>query len=165
MYDDTNMNKQSLCHFMPIEGSQIKIKDFVILRGRPCKVLSVEHIKNGKHGGAKFKLLAYDFLTSKNVIYLGPASEKVIEFNIVKKVYRLINIDKKSKVMECLDDNNESVSLQVKDDVNKEIYDKLLREYATDKSYDINVTFVPVPAGDDEYVDFILIESYKEDKD
>lgn len=159
------MESKSLCHFKPIEGSQIKVRDFVFLKGRPCKILTVDHIKNGKHGGAKFKLLALDLITSKNVSYTGPSNEKLVAFEIVKKTLRLINIDVSTKLMECLDDNNESINLSIKDEVNEVIYEELLQKYSADKSFDVNIMYVPLPQGNDEYSDIVIIESFKEDKE
>jgi len=45
-----------------VKASQVKVGDIVIIKGRPCKVISVSVSKTGKHGNSKthFKFADFD---------------------------------------------------------------------------------------------------------
>lgn len=36
-----------------IPAGQLKVGDFVLIRGRPCKIIAISKSKTGKHGSSK----------------------------------------------------------------------------------------------------------------
>lgn len=50
-----------------IQANRIKVGDYVIIRGRPCKVISVSVSKTGKHGHTKVYIKAIDKETNEEM--------------------------------------------------------------------------------------------------
>ncbi|AYV83010.1 MAG: translation initiation factor eIF-5A.2 [Hyperionvirus sp.] len=147
----------SKCDIDPIEGSQIKVGQYVIIRLQPCRIVKVNHVKNGKHGGAKFKISGFNMLTSKNIDYTGPGDERVLQFKPIKTKLTLLNHSK--NVFECVDDQKVVTSISVKP---TEKYEEFIENYDADKEYAINILTVPILIEEDDYNDIHLLESYKE---
>jgi translation initiation factor 5A len=55
----------------------VKEGSYIILDGEPCKVVSREHFKPGKHGSAKVRLVAISILTGSKKSYVSPAESRV----------------------------------------------------------------------------------------
>jgi len=47
----------------PAELGSVKEGSYIILEGEPCKIVSREHFKPGKHGSAKVRLVAISITT------------------------------------------------------------------------------------------------------
>jgi len=67
--------------------------DCVCIRGRPCKVLENEHIKNGKHGSAKAAIVGEDLFTGKHYELVAPGSFGLPCPFVSKCEYQLIDIE------------------------------------------------------------------------
>ncbi len=61
----------------PADLGSIKEGYYIILDGEPCKVVSREHFKPGKHGAAKVRLVAISILTGSKKSYVSPAESRV----------------------------------------------------------------------------------------
>jgi translation initiation factor 5A len=48
---------------IPKKASSIKKGDYIVIRGRPCKVIEVRVSKTGKHGHAKYCISFVDSVT------------------------------------------------------------------------------------------------------
>lgn len=55
----------------------MKEGSYIILDGEPCRVVSREHFKPGKHGSAKVRLVAISILTRAKKSYVAPAESRV----------------------------------------------------------------------------------------
>jgi len=61
----------------PAELGSVKEGSYIIIDGEPCKVVSREHFKPGKHGSAKVRLVAISLFTGSKKSYVSPAESRV----------------------------------------------------------------------------------------
>lgn len=61
----------------PADLGSVKVGSYIIIDGEPCKVVSQDHFKPGKHGSAKVRLVAISILTGAKKSYVAPAESRV----------------------------------------------------------------------------------------
>jgi translation initiation factor 5A len=61
----------------PADLGSVKVGSYIILDGEPCKVVSQDHFKPGKHGSAKVRLVAISLTTGSKKSYVAPAESRV----------------------------------------------------------------------------------------
>jgi translation initiation factor 5A len=61
----------------PADLGSVKEGSYIILDGEPCKVVSREHFKPGKHGSAKVRLVAISIFTGSKKSHVSPAESRV----------------------------------------------------------------------------------------
>ena len=61
----------------PADLGSVKVGSYIIIDGEPCKVVSQDHFKPGKHGSAKVRLVAISILTGSKKSYVAPAESRV----------------------------------------------------------------------------------------
>jgi len=61
----------------PADLGSVKEGSYIIIDGEPCKVVSREHFKPGKHGSAKVRLVAIAIFTGSKKSYVSPAESRV----------------------------------------------------------------------------------------
>jgi translation initiation factor 5A len=61
----------------PADLGSVKVGSYIIIDGEPCKVVSQDHFKPGKHGSAKVRLVAISILTGGKKSYVAPAESRV----------------------------------------------------------------------------------------
>ncbi|CAG8586909.1 880_t:CDS:2 [Diversispora eburnea] len=62
----------------PIQCSALRKNGYVLLKGRPCKIVEMTTSKTGKHGHA---------------VYLSPSTHNMDVPNVTRVEYQLLNID------------------------------------------------------------------------
>lgn len=77
---------------IPMEAGQVKKGGFIMIKGKPCKVLSISVSKTGKHGHAKCNFLAVDIFTGKKLEDMVPSSHGTTVPVVVKTEWELIDI-------------------------------------------------------------------------
>ncbi|KAH6577824.1 hypothetical protein BASA50_009110 [Batrachochytrium salamandrivorans] len=77
----------------PIQCSALRKNGYVVIKGRPCKIVDMSTSKTGKHGHAKVHLVAVDIFTSKKLEDLSPSTHNMDVPNVVKIEYPLIDIN------------------------------------------------------------------------
>ncbi len=55
----------------------LKIGSYIVIDGEPCRIVSYDHSKPGKHGSAKARITAVGVFDSKPHPFVGPVSTKV----------------------------------------------------------------------------------------
>ena len=150
----------SLCSINPIECSEVKKGDHVIIKTRPCKVVNVVHTKTGKHGHVKVNLTGIDVLTSKKFEYMSPGHISMMQFKLIKKEYQLVLIDENSLV--CLDESSKEINVVINEEA--EIYAKIKVEFNAGKNLLISVIVAPVEMSGDKFVDETIVDNFKEDR-
>ena len=55
----------------------LKVGSYIIIDGEPCRIVSYDHSKPGKHGSAKARITAVGVFDSKPHPFVGPVSTKV----------------------------------------------------------------------------------------
>ena len=76
----------------PGQASNMKKGQYMILKGSPCKIVSVSISKTGKHGHAKAAITGICLFTGKKCEDSIPGSHNVDCPNVKKTEYSLINI-------------------------------------------------------------------------
>ena len=61
----------------PITAGAVKIGQFLVINGRPCKVTDVSHVKTGKHGAAKSSFIGVDIFRDEKWEMVCPSAATV----------------------------------------------------------------------------------------
>merc|ERR1712227_758093 len=77
----------------PMEAGQVRKGGFIMIKGKPCKVLDVSTSKTGKHGHAKCHFVAIDIFTGKKMEDLVPASHTTSVPFVKKEEFQCIDVD------------------------------------------------------------------------
>ncbi len=76
----------------PMQAGNIRKNGFIVIKGRPCKVVDVSTSKTGKHGHAKCNFTALDIFTNKKLEDLQPSSHNCDVPNVKRTEFTLIDI-------------------------------------------------------------------------
>ncbi|KAI9789191.1 MAG: Eukaryotic translation initiation factor 5A [Peltula sp. TS41687] len=118
----------------PMQCSALRKNGFVVIKGRPCKIVEMTTSKTGKHGHAKVHLTAIDIFNGKKLEDLCPSTHNMDVPNVSRKEYQLLDISDDGYLSLMSDDGD------TKDDVKTptaEIGEKISRLFGEGK--DLNV--------------------------
>jgi translation initiation factor 5A len=76
-----------------VPANDIKKGGYVMLQGRPCRVVEIKISKPGKHGPAKANIAGSDLFTGDRLVAHLPASHDIKVPLVKRQLYQLINID------------------------------------------------------------------------
>ena len=76
----------------PMQAGNIRKNGYIVIKGRPCKVVDVSTSKTGKHGHAKCNFTALDIFTNKKMEDLQPSSHNCDVPNVTRTEFTLIDI-------------------------------------------------------------------------
>merc|ERR1712060_882149 len=110
----------------PKQCSALRKNEFVMIKGKACKIVDMSTSKTGKHGHAKVHMVALDIFDGKKLEDICPSTHNM-ECPIVKRTeYQLIDIDEEG-YCSLMDDTGETRDdLKPTDpDLEKEIRDKV----------------------------------------
>mmetsp|Transcript_50982 Transcript_50982/g.94461 ORF Transcript_50982/g.94461 Transcript_50982/m.94461 type:complete len:160 (-) Transcript_50982:578-1057(-) len=78
---------------IPMEAGQIKKGGYMMIKGKPCKVVSISVSKTGKHGHAKCNFVATDIFTGKKLEDMVPSTHGTTVPVVSRSEWEIIDID------------------------------------------------------------------------
>ena len=76
----------------PQQCSALKKNGFVVMGGRPSKIMEMSTSKTGKHGGAKIRLVGIDIFNGKKYEEICPSTHNMDVPNVRRLEFQLIDI-------------------------------------------------------------------------
>nr|CRL53882.1 translation initiation factor IF-5A [Mycolicibacterium fortuitum subsp. fortuitum DSM 46621 = ATCC 6841 = JCM 6387] len=113
----------------PVQCSSLRKNGFVMLKGRPCRIVEMTTSKTGKHGHAKVHLVGLDIFTAKKHEDLCPSTHNIDVPNVNRSDFQLIDIsdDGYATLMNDKGDTRDDLKLpdgelgqRIRDDFQKE---------------------------------------------
>lgn len=75
-----------------MQCSALRKNGYVVIKGRPCKIVDMSTSKTGKHGHAKVHLVALDIFTGKKLEDLSPSTHNMDVPHVARKEYQLVSV-------------------------------------------------------------------------
>jgi len=100
---------------IPMEAGQIKKGGFIMIKGKPCKVLSISVSKTGKHGHAKCNFLAVDIFTGKKLEDMVPSSHGTTVPVVTRSDWEIIDIGEDGELTLMDEGGNQKTDINLPD--------------------------------------------------
>ncbi|CAK7228530.1 translation initiation factor eIF5A [Sporothrix curviconia] len=122
----------------PMQCSALRKNGFVVIKGRPCKIVDMSTSKTGKHGHAKVHLVAIDIFTGKKLEDLCPSTHNMDVPNVTRREYQLLDISDDGFLSLMNDDGDTKDDVKMPDG---EIGEKINKLFKVDEK-DTNVVIL-----------------------
>jgi len=109
----------------PKQCSALRKNEFVVIKGRACKIVEMSTSKTGKHGHAKVHLVALDVFTGKKYEDICPSTHNMEVPVVTRKEYTFVDLE--GEFLNLMDENGATrEDLKLPDgDLGKEIKQKV----------------------------------------
>jgi len=106
----------------PMQCSALRKNGFVMIKGRPCKIVEMSTSKTGKHGHAKVHLVALDIFNQKKYEDICPSTHNMDVPNVSRKDFQLLDVSDDGYLSLMDDGGNTRDDLKVPEgDIGEEI--------------------------------------------
>jgi len=122
----------------PMQCSALRKNGFVVIKGRPCKIVDMSTSKTGKHGHAKVHLVAIDIFTSKKYEDLSPSTHNMDVPHVTRREYQLLDISDDGFLSLMNDDGDTKDDVKMPDG---EVGEKITKLFTTEEK-DTNVVIL-----------------------
>ncbi|KAL0003772.1 hypothetical protein SO802_011333 [Lithocarpus litseifolius] len=102
----------------PQQAGTIRKNGYIVIKGRPCKVVEVSTSKTGKHGHAKCHFVAIDIFNGKKLEDIVPSSHNCDVPHVNRTDYQLIDISEDGFVSLLTENGNTKDDLRLPTDDN-----------------------------------------------
>ncbi len=75
----------------PADLGTVKVGSYIVIEDEPCKIISFDHSKPGKHGSAKARIVAIGLFDGVKRSHVGPVSENILIPMIDKRTGQVIS--------------------------------------------------------------------------
>lgn len=113
----------------PMQCSALRKNGFVMIKGRPCKIVEMSTSKTGKHGHAKVHLVGIDIFNGKRYEDLCPSTHNIDVPNVSRIDFQLIDISDDGFVTLMTDKGDTRDDLRLPDG---ELATRIKEEFAKD---------------------------------
>lgn len=90
---DINTTDAGSSETIPKDAGKIKKGEYMMIKGKPCKVLSISVSKTGKHGHAKCNFVATDIFTGKKLEDMIPSTHGTTVPIVNRSDWEITNIE------------------------------------------------------------------------
>lgn len=98
-------------HTYPLEAGQLKKGGYVVINGRPCKIVEITTSKVGKHGHAKAHIVGIDIFTGKKLEENQPTGHTMAVPRISRNDYMVCDVNE--GLVTVLDDKGNELTFPV----------------------------------------------------
>ena len=133
-----------------IPVNKLRKDGYVIIEGRPCRVVDIQKFKIGKHGHAKAKIAGSDIFTGRRYETMLPSSHDIEVPFVEKNEYALINIDgNNTQILDLHGNMREDVEL-----ANDDISNKIRSEFDSCSNDEEIIVSVISSSGHSKFIDY-----------
>jgi len=113
----------------PVEIGSLKVNSLIIIDGEPCKIVSMEKSKPGKHGAAKVRVVAIGLFDGVKRSIVSPV-DAMVEVPIVdKRVGQVVAVTDTVQLMDTETYEVFEVPLPEEEDIRKKLEPGVQVEY------------------------------------
>jgi len=116
----------------PMQCSALRKNGYVVIKGRPCKIIEMTTSKTGKHGHAKVNLTGIDIFTGKRLEDMSPSTHNMEVPNVTRREYQLLDISEDGFLSLMSEDGTTKDDVKAPDGEVGEKITKLFREEEKD---------------------------------
>jgi len=92
LQQDFDTAESGASNVYPAQCSSLRKNGFVVMKGRPCKIVEMSTSKTGKHGHAKVHMVGIDLYNQKKYEDICPSTHNM-DVPVVKRLdYQLVDI-------------------------------------------------------------------------
>jgi len=94
---------------VPIRAGEVRKGSFLMMKGKPCKVIEISISKTGKHGHAKANIVGLDVFTNRKYNEISPTSHNMTAPAMYRSEWQLTDVSREG-TMTLMDPNGNTRS-------------------------------------------------------